>query len=421
MNLRELWYGTAPEPAEDSAHFHDSTLEALRVATELQQSSYVAEWTQKVGAVYRSAQLLSDLSASLPWYAVAGGQNSGQRQQSGPAERLEIQPSVLVRPDPFHTRNDWIRQAVLSLYFRGNAYLLKSSMVDGMPTTVQVLDPDRMIVSWNELRTRRVYRYNVEEIPGSRIDHLALNRLPGELVGTGPIDAIADTIAGQIAADRFARDLFTDGGIPTGLLEYPGKLNETEAKELLKVWNAAQVEARKTAVLSGGTTYSAISLSPDQAQMLQSRAFGVAEVARASGIPAHLLNAATGVAGSSGASMTYTNVRDVWQELTRLTLFPVYLERIAEAASGWLPRGQSVVFDDRVLLKADTTARYQAYSTALAAKILTVDEVREAEGLGPNEELNREKEEGRKLAQQIASGGAAEDQEEETADAAAES
>ena len=238
MNLRELWYGADPEPS-DSAHFHDSTLEALRVATELQQSSYVAEWTQKVGAVFRSAQILSDLSASLPWYAIDGGQNSGQRQQSGVGMRLDVQPAVLVKPDPFHTRNDWIRQVILSLYFRGNGYLLKSSMVDGMPTTVQVLDPDRMIVSWNELRTRRVYRYNTELVPTSRIDHLALNRLPGELVGTGPIDAIADTIAGQIAADQFARELFTDGGIPTGLLEYPGKLNETENHRQLECLSSA--------------------------------------------------------------------------------------------------------------------------------------------------------------------------------------
>ena len=140
--------------------------------------------------------------------------------------------------------------------------------------------------------------------------------------------------------------------------------------------------------------------------MLQSRAFGVSEVARTSGIPAHLLNAATGVAGSSGASLTYTNVRDVWKELTRLTVFPVYLERIAETASAWLPRGQSVVFDDRELLRPDVEARFQVYSTALAADILTVDEVREAEGLGPNEELNRQKEEGREMARQIASGGA---------------
>jgi len=74
-------------------------------------------------------------------------------------------------------------------------------------------------------------------------------------------------------------------------------------------------------------------------------------------------------------------------------------------ASGWLPRGQSVRFDDRDLLRADTASRWNAAKVALDAGFLTVDEIREAEGLPPNPELEAEQARKNALAERIAGGG----------------
>ena len=103
--------------------------------------------------------------------------------------------------------------------------------------------------------------------------------------------------------------------------------------------------------------------------------------------------------------MTYTNTQDIFRELLKTTLFPVYLERISEVASMWLPRGKSVHFDDRELLRADTPSRYNAHKVALDAGFLTVDEVRESEGLPPSPELEAEKAEKRAIAERISGGG----------------
>jgi HK97 family phage portal protein len=410
---RRLWYG---EPsATPDLQAHESTLEALRVATELQNGS-AYDWRWKVAAVYRGAQMLSDLMAQLPWYAYQGGPMAGQQLQEMP-ERLEIQPAILLRPDPFISRGDWIRQTVLSLIWRGNAYVWKSGMGDdGRPSSVQTLDPDQMAVSWDARQLFREYAYRSQKISRQQLDHIGLNWLPGALKGIGPLDAGRDTVYGQVFADKFARDLFAQDGIPSGKLMHPGKLNGPEATELLKEWQKGQAEGRKTAVLSGGMDYEPLSLTPDQAQMLQSRAFGVAEIARLLGIPAHLLNAATGIAGASGASMTYQNVTQVATELVRFTLLPVYGARLEELASSWLPRGQSVMFDTHELERADEAGRYNAYAVALGSSFLTVDEVREQEGRPPSAELKAEREAGRRLAEDIAQGGSGPNEAEEAED-----
>jgi phage portal protein BeeE len=58
-----------------------------------------------------------------------------------------------------------------------------------------------------------------------------------------------------------------------------------------------------------------------------------------------------------------------------------YTDAITDAFSNCLPRGTRIEFDFEHLFKADVAARYNYYSTAIAAGILTPEEVRIKEGL----------------------------------------
>lgn len=404
----------AADAAVHRARFHSSTLEDIVLSAEIQAGGSV-RGAFAVPAVYRAVQILSDLVASLPLYAYDGGRHSGSRLVGLP-DRKDVQPGVVVSPDPFMSRDQWVRNVITSLAVRGNAYLFGSMYVEGHPTRIQVLNPDDISVSWaDQARTRRQYRWGADlELPDYTLRHLTLNLLPGALKGLGPIDAIAATIKGQIEADTWARDLFTSAGMPSGKLMHPGKLDYEDAMNLAAQWDEAHMGNRLTAVLSGGMDFEPISLSPEAAQFLQTRSFGVAEIARAFGIPSHLLNAATGVAGASGSSMTYTNVRDTWVELWGLTAKPVYADRIAEAFSSFLPRGSSVQFDAAELMRPGVQQRFDSYAVALSNSFMTVDEVRAAEGLPPSPELEAEKAEKRAIAEQIAGGQPNDDDTDET-------
>ena len=84
----------------------------------------------------------------------------------------------------------------------------------------------------------------------------------------------------------------------------------------------------------------------------------------------------------TGASLTYQNVEQRGFEFIRWTLLP-WTVRLERALTALLPRPQYVKFNTSSFLRADTAARYAAYSVGIGSKFLLPDEVREKEDLPP--------------------------------------
>lgn len=369
----------APPPNRD-----EFSLAKLKVASALTNDLYGYGDAARVAipAVYRGSQILEDLAAQLPWASWRGGKHSDQAR-TVPPERVNPTPAILMDPSPFMGRDEVIRMLVSSLIFRGHAHLyLQNLDTEGRPRFATPVNPDEVLITWNTNRTRREYEWRGEAmIPGVNFLSIDLLRLPGSPHGVGPLDATRAMLSGVISTDQWARALFSDSAVPSLYLSVPGKLTATEAGDLRKQWEATHEGGRGTGIISGGMEVHQLSLTPEQAQFLATRAWGVQEVARALGIPQHFLNA--GNSPGSSQSLTYTNVQAVFRELTMVTLYPTYLRRIEAAFSALLPRGQEAQFDLADLLKADDGSRYTALKTAIDAGILEVAEARQLENLPP--------------------------------------
>lgn len=351
-------YGGSPVP------FHATTLEGMKVQGDFQNSGVVVEQFRS-SAVYRGVTLLADLTAQLPWYAVTGGDPSMTRQQKvEPEQRLDVQPRLLLEPQMNEDRDDVLRRIVISMLVHGNAYLYGMMPVDGYPQNIMVVNPNEVAVTPNARNTAAVYKWRGEQrLKGVNWYHLMLNPVPGRWTGVGPFTAGADIIAGIRNADNYARRLFTESGMPAGVLKHPGKLTKDEADKLRQAWDQSHQGGRGTAILSGGIEFEGISLTPEQAQFLATRAYGSQEVARLLGIPQWFLNA--GSPPGTASALTYQNLNQVFVELTRTMLYPSILRRIEKVFSSMLPRGQAVKFDLSKFLENDLGDR------ALAAKQLT--------------------------------------------------
>ena len=83
-----------------------------------------------------------------------------------------------------------------------------------------------------------------------------------------------------------------------------------------------------------------------------------------------------------GSNLTYSNIEQSWIEFADYTL-AAYTGELEELLSGLLPRGRVVRFDWDSSRRADMADRYNAYETAIGSGWLTVDDVREREGLPP--------------------------------------
>ena len=219
-----------------------------------------------------------------------------------------------------------------------------------------------------------VYDYLGKRYTKREIEHLRIFSVAGQLVGLSPIASCYKDISAAIDLRDYAGNWFTSAGVPTGVLKTNSMINKAEADEVTANWHNKQ-QNRQVAVLGNGFDYQQIALSPRDALFTEVQDQQIQAIARLFGIPARLL-----LTSVPGASDTYTNLQDENQVFYRHTLM-AYTDAITDALSNCLPRGNRVEFDFEHLFKADVSARYDYYKTAIEAGILSAEEVRTKEGL----------------------------------------
>jgi HK97 family phage portal protein len=294
---------------------------------------------------------------------------------------LKVENPVLVNnPSIDQNRRDFLFQTVADLALQGNSYWLKQYSSNGQVNNLTILPAASVQPSYPKLvdgtidYSTIVYDYLGKRYTKREIEHLRIFSLPGQLVGLSPIAACYKDLSAAIDLRDYAANWFTSAGVPTGVLKTNSMINKAEADEVTANWHNKQ-QNRQVAVLGNGFDYQQIALSPRDALFTEVQDQQVQAIARLFGIPSRLL--LTSVPGSSD---TYTNLQDENQVFYRHTLM-AYTDAITDALSNCLPRGNRVEFDFEHLFKADVSARYDYYKTAIEAGILTAEEVRTKEGL----------------------------------------
>lgn len=215
----------------------------------------------------------------------------------------------------------------------------------------------------------RVYRVVVLRSPLSPVDAEGMSMgvfamSPGAFALAATIDTYQ---AGQFRA-----------GVPNGYLKtsVPG-MTQPQADALRARWLAAHGgDRRSIAILNSTTEFVPINLSPVDAALDASKRLNIADVAFAFGLDPGTLGA--GLANSA----TYSNIRDAWANHRDFGLGP-WIAAVQDALSALLPGSQSVVVNLDAFANPAPAERFGAYTVALDAGILTLDEVRALEGLPP--------------------------------------
>jgi HK97 family phage portal protein len=281
------------------------------------------------------------------------------------------------RPDPDSTRSSWIEQVVVSMAATGNAYCEILRDAFGQAIALPVLNPEYVRIRTDRNGRKTGYTYRGRELQVRDVMHVTLLRVPGTAYGLGPIQAAQPELAGAISTRDYAAAWLDDSGVPTGILKTDQNLNAATAGEAKTRWNTDAGQKNGVVVLGSGLDYKPIFLSPKDVQFIESQQFNVTQIARLFGTPASLMLAAV-----EGNSQSYSNVEQDWLAYVRFSLMS-YLTEIEDALSELLPGARRARFNIEALLRADTTTRYQSYATAIDKGFMTVNEVREIEGLAP--------------------------------------
>lgn len=342
-------------------------------SVQAQIDAYIASRSGASGvlpAVERGVELLASAVAQLVPVTYAAG--------------VPVAPPAIVeRPDPWTTRYGFLEQTVRSMVETGDAfwYLFDpdpDATSGRRPRHATVLKSSDVEVRWDSSQLRRLYRWRGKEmIPGRDIAHIPLAPRAGELRGLSPLVECAGALAIISTAELYASGWFAGAGVPSGVLTAPGELSDTEADAMKAAWLDAHAGPVPTpAVLSGGITWAAEAVDPERSQMTATREHGVATVARLLGIPAPLLLVATG-----GTSITYANVGQLYAELHRSTVIPLYLSPIEAAWSDLTARTTTVRFDLDELSRLDVEARWATYSVASSLGVIAPADIAMREGI----------------------------------------
>jgi HK97 family phage portal protein len=328
-------------------------------------------------AVAACVRILSETVAGLPFDAV--------RMRGGLRETMEPPPPIVV--DPFGgassqalaTRRVGFSQMMVSLLLRGNAFGAVLAR-DGLlrPSRIQVLHPDRVRCKFNGTG-ERAYWIDRKPVDATNIVHLMGMAYPESPTGMSVITYARNSIGLGLAAEEFGSRFFGQGAHMSGVISVDGDLDKERARQMKESFTASHAglqNSHAVGVLSGGAKWTPISVSPEDAQFLGTRAAQNLDIAMLFGIPPHML-------GQVDRTTSWgTGIEQQSLGFLRYTLSP-WLGRFEDAWSAMLAKPQTARFNVDALLRTDTAGRYAVYTQARNAALMTPDEIRALENLPP--------------------------------------
>ena len=185
-------------------------------------------------------------------------------------------------------------------------------------------------------------------------------------------------MAGVAANNQFARSFIDRGAAPSGVIELAGNLTQPQRdmlRQQMRERNEGARNAGRTLILDGGMKWTAAQISPEDAELLESRKFGVIEICRLYQVPPPIVQAY--------ANNTFTNASQAGLWFGQFTLAPWARKIEAEFARSVLTGGLDFELDLSGFLRGDPLTRWQTHQIAITTGVLDPDEVREVEGWNP--------------------------------------
>ena len=324
-----------------------------------------------VPAIYRGVTLIADAIGALGLHSYRNGRI------------VKPTPQILIKPNPQETRIETISAMAASLILDGNYIaVLGERGANGLPDFFYPVAIDR--VNLTRVDGRIVYRIENQVYEADDILHIKNFTLPGEFFGRGIVETQKQAIGKEIAINEYASRYFDGGVNPTAVIKSDNPdLTQEEADALKTAWlSMYSGRNRQPAVLNSTTDFKILSSNAQESQLIEAQIQGLTEAANILGLPAYYL-------GAPNSSRTYANVEQENLQLVRWSIQPI-AERIEQALSELLVRGQTAKFNYDTLLRTDTLSRYQAHAVGLTNGFLTVDEVRDMENRDPIQGIDDE-------------------------------
>lgn len=332
-----------------------------------------------VSAVFACIRLLAETVSSLPlnMYKLDADGNRTLEKNHDLIKLLKH------KPNRRQTRIEFFEQLMLNLVSSGNAYVLRGILGKRL-VSLQVLNSGSIEP---ELLANGDMVYHWQQSDGTRktlteaeVWHVRL--FGNGLVGLSPLAHAKKAVGVALAGDDKITHLMSNGAKPTGTLlaaNWPTKEQRDALRtEMNGLINGDQTEL---AVLGGGMKFQAMSLTPEDLELLATRRFSLEEIARVFGVPSVLIN------DTSASTVWGSGIDSIINGFYKFDLRP-YLEKLEiSIVVNLLPRTEwdmyEIEFDADAILRANLKDRVESTSKQVLSGFMTPNEARKSEGRTP--------------------------------------
>lgn len=332
----------------------------------------------QLSAVWSCINLLSETMATLPLVIYEVKRNGDKI----PARDTRLW-QVLHNPNQIMTAHDFWLCMSMNRFLTGNAYALIHRDSTGALIGLTPLASASGQMEVAVLDGQVIYQYKKDGkytyFTSDQILHW--KGMGNGVVGLSTFDYMRATTNEMKNAQKNASALYGNGNQLTGIVTVD---RVVKGQQLIELRN----RFRELGAFNGDSwinflpadmKYQQVAMSAADAQLLETRQFGVEEIGRWFGVPAALINSSSGTSGAS--------IEQIVESFYRSTIHPLccsveqaIMQRVFTAAE----RAKYVAeFKMSALLRASVSSRYDSYSKALQNGFMTRNEVRKLENLPP--------------------------------------
>ena len=335
-------------------------------------------------AVYSCVRILAEAIAGLPLHLYRYTPDGSK------VKAVDHPLYLLLHDEPNPEMSSFVfRETLMThLLLWGNAYAQIIHNGKGEVVALYPLMPNRMSVD-RDKHGQLYYTYTRASdeaktmtgttvlLPPSDVLHIPGLGFDG-LVGYSPIAMAKNAIGLAIATEEYGAKFFANGAAPSGVLEHPGTIKDpSRVREAWMSQFGGSANSGKVAVLEEGMKYTPISISPEQAQFLETRKFQINEIARIFRIPPHMV-------GDLEKS-SFSNIEQQSLEFVKYTLDP-WVIRWEQSIQRALLRPEEkkryfAKFNVDGLLRGDSQSRMNGYAVARQNGWMSANDIRELENL----------------------------------------
>jgi HK97 family phage portal protein len=334
----------------------------------------------QLSSVWACVKLISETVSSLPLTVYKLTPNGRKIDTNHPLTLL-----FNGKVNRYQTKIEFFETVLLNLLTSGNAYCyiqrINNDRIVGLLPLMSA-DMTTTLLENGSLVYEYVTDSGVNVYSESNIWHLKL--MGNGVIGLSPLAYQRNTLGIAQAAEAAVTNIYKNGAKPSGVLSMDKFLTQ-EQRDLVrsKFYNLSAGSEERLMVLEGGMKFDAISLSPQDIELLASRQFQISEICRWYGVPSVMIN------DTSSSTVWGSGIEQIVSGFYKLTLRPL-MEKIEASVLINLmnpndAQRHEVEFDFNALTRSDLKTRFDSYRVGIYGGFMTPNEARRLEGM-PDED-----------------------------------